>query len=91
MVAWLVAAIVGIVQVAAAAVGLGFQFGNLLVEKRAGLFDVVDVVGIAQAALAAELFSRARLAGLEALSLMMGRRRVHGTTVPSLAVAVPLP
>jgi hypothetical protein len=39
-------------------VALFLQLGKLLVQKGTGLLHVVDVVGVAQAALTAELLSR---------------------------------
>jgi hypothetical protein len=50
----------------------------LLIDKCTGFFNVVDIIGIAQPALATEFFCRATTGRLKRLGFFMGLHRCHG-------------
>lgn len=57
--------------------GLGFEFGNLLIQKGTGVFHIVDIVGIAQPAFAAQFLGGAAARGFEGFRFFMGLCQGH--------------
>jgi hypothetical protein len=57
--------IIGVLEVARTSVGLFFEFGNLLVQKRTSFLDIMNVICIAQSALATEFLGGTATAGFE--------------------------
>jgi hypothetical protein len=51
--------------------GLGFEVVELLVEESAGVFDIVDVARVAEAAFATKLLRRATAAGFEGFGFLV--------------------
>ena len=52
--------------------GLGFQLVELLIEKGAGVLDIVDVCRVAEAALTTEVFGWIDPAGLDGARFLVG-------------------
>jgi hypothetical protein len=70
--------IIFVIEIAAPSMGFCFKFGDLLMEKGTGIFDVVNIVGVTKTTFATEILCRAATVGVEGFSFLVGNNRGHG-------------